>query len=332
MRIASFFDTKQYQSLVVYGLLGVMIFGSIQNVQAQVFFNSTHISNWSQQVEQPALVGTSSGIRTLAAFRYQWVGLEGTPMTAYVGADMKLPLKNVSGGAFVSHDRLGAASFTSAHVAVAYSFPLGASNALNLGTSIGVNHMLLDGSKLTTPSGLEDPILSDSKQGGMRPDLGIGIAYLHRYVQVGVLVKNIANFKTKLNGVASSFRADYGRYVSVSANGMIPISESVSVDPSFGFRYDGSRVQTDVSASATMFNKYSVGVGARGYNKKSFESFIILTKLDLLDNISLMYSVDVAFNKIKTVSHGSHELSFQYVIPRSQDVKRKKTMNHPRYL
>ena len=64
-----------------------------------VFFNSTHIRSGTT-VDQPALMGQSEGIRTIAAYRYQWVGIERCSYDCLCRGRCKLPLKNISGGVF----------------------------------------------------------------------------------------------------------------------------------------------------------------------------------------------------------------------------------------
>lgn len=317
------------RSFILIGLF-IMSF----NIQAQVFFNSTHISSWHQQFEQPALSGQSEGIRTFAAYRYQWLGIEGAPQSFFAGADMKLPIKNSSGGVFVAHDRAGATAFTSAHMTYAYSIPI-KNNSLNIGAKVGLVNMRLDGSKLIAPSdniGIEDPLLNSNKSSSIRPELGMGVAFNHPTFHVQLFVNNFTNFKSRLDGVDIEFDTYYGRYAGLGTGAEIPINSKISLNPTFFFRTDFVNSQFDISLSTTFLEKYSLGVGSRGYNKRSFESLFLITKIKLSKEIVLMYSYDKSLNSLKTVSQGSHELSIQYVIPKKYVSNRTKIMNHPRYL
>lgn len=304
------------------------------DINAQVFFNSTHISTWHQQFEQPALSGQAEGIRTFAAYRYQWVGIEGAPSTIFAGADMKLPLKNSSGGLFVAHDRAGATAFTSAHMTYAFSIPI-KMNTLSIGAKIGIVNMQIDGSKLVAPSdniGIEDPLLNGSKSSSIRPELGIGMAFNHPMYHVQLFVNNLADFKSKIDGINNKFDANYGRYAGLGVEAKIPINNKISLDPTLLLRSDFINYQFDISLSATLMKKYSFGVGSRGYNKKSLESLFFITKIILPKEIGLMYSYDLSLNSLQTVSNGSHEISIQYIIPKKYLTNRTKIINHPRYL
>lgn len=303
-------------------------------LNAQVFFNSTHISTWHQQFDQPALSGQSEGIRTFAAYRYQWVGLEGAPNTIFLGADMKLPIKNSSGGIFISHDRAGATAITSAHMTYAYSFPI-KNNSLSIGAKLGIVNMTLDGSKLVTSSdniGIQDPLLNESKSSSLRPEVGIGVAFNHPIFFAHLFVNNLANFKSKLDGIDNEFSTTYGRYMGIGGGAEIPIREKFSLNPTILLRSDFIKYQFDISLSTTFLKKYTFGIGSRGYNKTSFESLFFITKIKLPKGIGLMYSYDLSQNSIKLASNGSHEVSFQCIIPKKYLSNRTKIINHPRYL
>ncbi len=304
------------------------------NLNAQVFFNSTHISTWHQQFDQPALSGQSEGIRTFAAYRSQWVGLQGAPNTIFLGADMKLPLKNSSGGVFLSHDMAGATAITSAHVTYAYSIPI-KSNSISIGAKLGIVNMTLDGSKLVSPSdniGIEDPLISENKSSTIRPEVGIGVAFNHPIFFAHLFVNNIANFTSKLDGFDKQFNTSYGRYLGVGGGAEIPLSQKFSLNPSVLLRSDFVNYQFDISLSTTFLKKYTFGIGSRGYNKSSFESLFFITKIKLPKGIGLIYSYDLSINSIKLASNGSHEVSIQYIIPKKYVSNRTKIINHPRYL
>jgi type IX secretion system PorP/SprF family membrane protein len=319
--------------LLKYFLVIVLVFMSF-DISAQVFFNSTHISTLHQQFDQPALSGQSEGIRAFAAYRYQWVGIEGAPSTIFAGVDMKLPLKNSSGGFFIAHDRVGATAFTSAHMTYAYSIPI-KKNTLSVGAKLGIVNMQLDGSKLITPSdniGIEDPLLNSSKSSSIRPELGMGIAFNHPVFHVQMYVNNLADFKSKIDGIDDKFETYYGRYAGLGAGAKIAINEKISLDPTILLRSDFINYQFDISLSTTFLKKYSLGLGSRGYNKKSFESLFFITKIIFPKDIGLMYSYDWSLNSLQTVSNGSHEISIQYIIPKKYLTNRTKIINHPRYL
>ena len=303
-------------------------------VKGQVFFNSTQIPNTYQHVDQPALIGNSNGIRIIGAYRYQWTGIENAPMTLYAGADMKLPVRNLSGGIFLAYDKAGASSYTNTSLSISYAIQI-KRGRLALGAKAGIYNMTLDGSRLTTPSqntNPNDPLINLSKQSAIRPDVGLGVAYIHRYFQVGAFVNNVGNFKTKLNGIQTDFSTDFGRYYGLEGSAHIPTGAKFAIEPSFMLRMNGIQYQLDASLMSTFMENYSIGIGTRGYNNRSFESLLLMARVKVLSKLSVMYSYDLVTSKLNKVSNGSHEISFMYIVPKDFSKKKVKILYHPRYL
>lgn len=329
-----YFCRLKVDKYLCYTFFIVLTMVFMRPLHAQSYINSTHIPVFHQQFDQPASVGSQDEIRIFGAFRYQWIGVEGAPMTTYLGADMPLPLKNVSGGVFVAHDRLGASYYTQFHTSFSYKIPIG-ENSINLGLKVGVMNTTLDGSKLTTPDinlGIDDPSLSFNKESGIRPELGIGVAYHHQYFNIGAFVNNIGDFKTKINGLDQESEFNYGRYLGVNARAEVPISANFSLSPSVLLKTNTIHHQIDLSLSTIYKEKYSFGIGYRGYNKLSSESLILISKINIIQGLSLMYSYDLLLNRIKLSSSGSHEVSLGYVFPKKYVSNKSKIINHPRYL
>lgn len=329
MRDKSF--TINLRSVLPYFMMGGMLlfFGKIQ---AQVFFNSTHIPVFHPQFEQPALMGSHQEVRLMGAYRYQWAGIEGAPMTMYLGGDMPLPVKNLSGGVFVSHDRAGATYYTQANMALSYAIPFKVGK-LNVGAKLGLVNTALDGSKLITPNpNDEDPTLYAEKESGIRPDVSLGFAYIHKFFQFGAYMSNVADFQTSIKGLDADANYSFGRYVGIGGNADIPVGKDFSLKPSLLMRTDLINFQMDVSLSASYQNKYSLGLGYRGYNKLSNESLSVISKIHIVKDLAFMYSYDVTLNELNKVGNGSHEISLEYVFPKKFISNRTKIVNNPRYL
>ncbi|MCO5247574.1 MAG: PorP/SprF family type IX secretion system membrane protein [Chitinophagales bacterium] len=301
----------------------------------QVSFNSTHTSIWNRQFEQPAFVGVNSVWRTVVTYRSQWTKLEGAPQTFYLGSDIKLPLKNIGGGIFISHDRVGATAFTNAKLALSYSKHFQKS-FLSAGVNFGMVNMMLNGNKITTPSsnvGVQDPLLGEGKESGVRPDIGLGMAYVHPIFEIDAFVNNVANFITTLDGDSKELNLTFGRLMGISTQFNLAMGSSPFVlNPVVLMKTDFNKYQIDAFLTTTYEKKYTFGLGYRGYNKNSSESLIILSRLSIIDNLFVSYSYDMSLNKLKNVNKGSHELSLEYNLPINYISNKSKVINHPRFL
>lgn len=306
---------------------------TIHAVKAQNFPLTSHFM-WNPQGEQAALVGSEGGIRLVGGYRYQWAGIEGAPQTAYAGADMKLPIKNSSGGIWVAYDKTGLTSFTQARLSYAYTLNVG-SGEISAGVHAGIVSAGLNGAGITTPGGgggNDDDLLPVDRFNGFRPELGAGIHYRHPVFHAGAFIQNAGAFTTEISGVGGGFRADYGRYVGILGGANIPLAEKWTLDPAFMVRTDFNNWQTDFALTATFNKRFSLGAGARGYNNNSLESLIGLARIGITSDLALAYSFDASLSDLNTVTRGSHEISIRYLIQKEPVVKKGKVMNHPRFL
>lgn len=304
-----------------------------RSLQAQSFPVSSH-NIWNPQTDQPAFTGISKGIRLVGGYRYQWTGIEGAPMTAYAGADMPLPIKNSSGGVWLNYDRTGAMSFTQARIAYAYKIPV-AKNFISAGIHAGIVSIGLDGSKLTTPGGQggnNDDLLPGAKNSGIRPEIGAGLVFHHDKFYAGVFINNAAGLSSRVDGLTSSFNADYGRYVGFQGGASIRLSENVSFNPMLLYRTDFTNHQIELVALTSLKERFSLGAGFRGYNNNSIESLLALMKIGITKDLEIRYSYDVNLLALNAVSRGSHEFSIGYIIPKEAPSRKGKIINHPRYL
>jgi type IX secretion system PorP/SprF family membrane protein len=303
------------------------------SLYAQNFPASSHFV-WNPQADQPALTGVSDGIRMTGGYRYQWTNIEGAPMTAYAGVDMALPVKNSSGGVWLSHDRTGAMSFTQAKLSYAYRIPVGKS-FISAGVHAGLMSISLDGSKLITPgdgAGGGDDVLPVDRNNGLRAEIGAGIAFVHPAFYTSIAMHNAPGFTSRIGGINADFRADYGRYLTFQGGGNIQLNENIAIKPSVLLRTDLKNYQLEFVALASLKERFTLGAGMRGYNNNSIESLLALMSIGITNNLSVRYSYDVNLLALNAVSRGSHEFSLGYLIPRSAPTRKGKTLSHPRFL
>lgn len=301
---------------------------------AQTFPLSSHYM-WNPQVEQPALTGQSDGIRLLGGYRHQWTNIEGAPMTAYAGADMKLPLKNSSAGIFLHYDKTGLMSSTQAKISYSYAQPLTQNSVISIGVHAGILSTGINGSGITTPGGSggnDDGALPVGRTSGLRPELGLGVAYKNKNLYGGIFAHNILGSTATIQGQNASLTTDFGRHFGMQVGGEIPVANEFTLDPTLLLRTDFINFQVDFSTKVTYKERFSLGLGLRGYNKASFESLITLIGIGVTKDLGIRYSYDINLSPLNLVNKGSHELSIAYLIPKNAPSKKSKMLNHPRFL
>lgn len=308
---------------------------STYSTYAQIQSITSHYM-FSPQLTNPAFYGSKDGVNFGANYRHQWAKLDGQPRTVNVFADANLTQAHGGIGLNVSNDMLGAYTNTTLNVGYAFIQQLNKKVKLSVGVNAGATFSKLDGTKLITPQGngtdLKDDMLSNQVQKSIRPNLSVGIAIAHRYIEAGVVYTNVINAKDKFNGEVSSLKPMYGGVLQVYAGSKIKIRDNFSLRPSFVINTDFKEIQTDFSFLAGYKDFVSLGLNVRGYNKNAFESLSPIVSIGPVKNICIVYSYDVSLNKLNSVNKGSHEITLNYLLPNSKLYRKPKIINNPRFL
>ncbi|HNF48448.1 MAG TPA: type IX secretion system membrane protein PorP/SprF [Chitinophagales bacterium] len=299
-------------------------------VHAQIFPNSTHYMI-NPQVKNPAFYGHEDGITFGGNFRYQWAKLEGQPRTFNFFADANLPAAHGAVGLNVSADMLGAYTITTLNAGYNFIQPIKNKIKICIGLNAGVVISQLDESKLTTPESTDDD-LNSLKQKSLRPNLTVGIALQHKFVDVGFAYSNLINFNDKFKGQSGELKTKYGNEFHAFVQGKLLFKDYIALRPSISFYTDFKEFQTDLSILAG-YTKYGlIGINVRGFNKKTFESISPVINITAVKNLNIVYSYDLNLNKLAKVNKGTHEITLKYTLPNSKIYKQPKIINNPRFL
>lgn len=291
---------------------------------------------YNPQLVNPAFYGSKDGINFGANYRHQWAKLDGQPQTINIFADANIPQTHGGIGFAITNDRLGA--FNNTNFNVGYTFIQNVKNKfkISIGLNAGATFSKLDGTKLITPQGtstnLNDDNLSNQIQKSIRPNLAFGVAFIHKYIEVGISYTNLINAKDKFNGEINSLKPKYGGIFQTYITSKIKVSKDFSVKPSVVLNTDFKEYQTDFSFMAGYKEYIYIGLNVRGYNKKSFESLSPIVSISPLRNFCIIYSYDVSLNKLSNVNKGSHEITINYTLSNNKLYKKPKMINNPRFL
>jgi type IX secretion system PorP/SprF family membrane protein len=307
-------------------------------VSAQIKPISTHY-NFLRGLNNPAFYGLKDGISVAANYRYQWTKIEGAPQTLNLVGDAYLPSAHGGIGFNVSNDRVGAYSHT--YFNAGYNFVLKIKDKfkIGIGVSAGADFAKLDGSKLVTPDGdysnnpdHQDDLLSAQMMKTIRPNIGLGVSFSWKYLDVGVAYTNVINAKDKFKGTAGDLRSKYGSVLETIIGSKIDVGEHFTVMPSICLNTDFINLQTDITFMAGYEHYVALGVNVRGYNKSAFEALSPVLKIEPVKHFGIIYSYDVSLNKLNPVNNGTHEITLNYYVPNSKLYKNPKSINHPRFL
>lgn len=172
-----------------------------RNAQAQDLGNSLSLLEPSgtqyfqnQYLANPAMAGIDSGLHLNAAYRRQYNGIEGSPVTGHFSAD-GTPGRRVGLGFKVFNDEAGLITRTHLAATYAYHLPLGRNGQkLHFGLSLAFNVQRLDYTKVDGDAA--DPSLSAFNRRDNYFEAEYGMAYTNGHLFVQAALPNVRSLFT----------------------------------------------------------------------------------------------------------------------------------------
>ena len=238
----------------------------------------------------PGFAGSEQAIRSTAMYRSQWMGFDGAPTQLNLSVDAAVPVLHGGLGLNIVKDDI--AQFENLGIKAIYSYTteLGAGQ-LGIGTSLGImqigNNGEFDAAEPNDPS-----IPPADKESGL--ELGFGLYYNTQDVYIGLASNQLneqeLNYTTDA-GNTSSFKLE--RHYFLIAGYYYPLSSELSLNPSFYLKSDGATSQLDINTNLIYNNKIWGGVSYR-----LDEGLVILTGLNVTDDLKLGIAYDVVLNSV----------------------------------
>ena len=166
-------------------ILSLLTINGIKAQQLPNFIQSRNL----QSILNPASVTDNylwrdQNVEVMAAYRYQWVGLDDAPKTAVASFNFHNPSKRISWGGHLMNDQTGPTSFTSAYGRFAYHLEFDDELTLSLGAAAGAAQYRVAGEKLVFN---ETGDITKQNSGRIYPDFSAGaFLYKPRSFYVGI--------------------------------------------------------------------------------------------------------------------------------------------------
>lgn len=254
----------------------------------------------------PAVAGSEECLDLKIGYRRQWIGLEGSPTSAFLNAHGKVGKSRTGNfhgvGGMVETDKTGPISFTSAHGAYAYHLRVNRKYMLAMGATLGLLQYRLDlgGAVLPEVGALNDPALLASQSSLVFPMADIGFWLYGKDHFIGLSMKNILNTQVQ----------DIGLDTYVVPHFLL--SGGVNIDLNKGFEFKpqalvkyvgGSRLAADLNLLFEYKDVVTAGLGVRSENGISG-----IVRFNVLKYFSVGYSYDYTLSKIRFGGQNTHEL------------------------
>jgi type IX secretion system PorP/SprF family membrane protein len=284
------------KKLILIALLALSLAGYSQQepLFSQYMFNKITVN--------PAYAGSREVLSADMVYRYQWVGMPGSPRTMTLS--MHAPMRNnhIGLGGFIYNDELGPVRDMGALATYAYRIML-PKGKLALGLQAGIKYYNVDWEMIRT----EDPDITFQPQltGKITPDANVGIYYYSNRVFAGISSKHL--FQNEYAFVNDNGEKTYTRLMRHfygMAGLALPISDKVIFRPSALVKYvPGAPWQLDLNASFLLNDVIWFGVSYRTNGDMA-----ILTELNIGRRYRLGYSYDINLKDMIHHNSGSHEI------------------------
>ena len=261
----------------------------------------------------PAYAGSRGSIHGVGIARFQWVGIEGAPMSQFVSFDAPVANQNLGLGFHLSNDKIGARSRTSAFADIAYHLKLNKKgHRLSFGMSAGADWQVYNFNKLTT-NDPNDPVYTyyASK---VRPNFGAGLYYYGDRFYAGVSLPRMLRNRLKEPAIGEALQR---RHLYVTGGYVFRLNSAVDFKPSVLLKLtENAPITFDLNANFLILNTLWIGPSYRFHESAGFN-----IALQLKETVSFGYAFDFpvnGLNSFRTNQKGTHEIMLSF------DIKTKK--------
>lgn len=284
----------------IFALAICSVGNSQQTVQyTQYIFNSFAIN--------PALAGSKKCMDIRLGYRTQWVGLEGSPNTAFASFNGELKLKKKKNvrtkhgvGVYLESDVLGPTSRTTIYLAYAYHFPVARDVTASVGLFAGLQQLRLDGQKIEVLDN-NDPLIGGSGSRFMIPDISPGIFLSHDDWFTGFSIRQVVPLQWKLIGSNKTKNAFH--YLLVGGK-RFKTNQDINVVPSAMIKWTG---YTNPSLDLNLLFELNHHIDVGG-SWRSGDALAGIVKFKFLEYFSLGYSFDFTTSRLRHGSSNTHEV------------------------
>lgn len=243
----------------------------------------------------PAVSGLYYKHQASAAYRNQWVGVNGAPNSVNAGYNMKLDALHGGLGVTYLYDELGFTNQHRANLNYSYHFKIGENGILAAGISAGIASMKMDDNWIpsTTPSGKNTAFL-----------LNAGVVYKARAFSVGLSSTNVNE-----PVVRNPYHYTFARHYVLFADYTFNIGNDFELKPQAIVRTDAVKISADFNVLATYRKQYWLG-----FTYRTSDALCFMAGWDILQKFRVGYSYDLTINQLSGVSRGSHEVVLGFML------------------
>ncbi len=280
-----------YTYVILMLVVNTSVFGQQEPLYSQYQFNQSMIN--------PAYTGVNAVFNATAVSRFQWVGIQGAPVTHMLNTSTSLLNNKLGVGVTLVKDTYGVNVNAEVQGLVAYRIDMHNGRSLSFGMQAGYNQFKYDYSKLLLEQA--DPGLSISDGNVSKFNVGAGVYFRTRQYYLGVSVPKMLDTQVSDNGTTTTLAQ---RHYYISAGFVFDQLMALKFKPSVLIRVvEGQPLSVDLNASVLVLETLWVGASVRNFNTAGVNG-----QFEISDKLRIGYSFEVPLNSISNNAFGTHEL------------------------
>ena len=289
-------------------LIAAFVLSSVQFAQAQLEPQFTQYM-FNEMFINPAYAGSREAISLTAAYRNQWVGIDGAPVTETVSAHAPLRNKKIGLGLSILNESIGVTHDIGAFANYAYRIPTNAENTLSFGLQAGVlshREQLLE---VKTQDYGDNSFIANTPQLTL-PNAGFGAYYSSKKFYIGLSIPRLLQNKIDITSskmVTSKVNIPYWHYYFMGGY-VYDLTDGIKLKPSFMMKaVSGAPLEADIGLHALFNEVFWIGASYR-----TKDSWAAITSFQITKQLRMGYSYDYSTTGLQKYNSGTHEITLGF--------------------
>jgi len=279
---------------ILFGILmtiGATSWGQQDPLYSQYLFNPFMLN--------PAYAGYSKDLTAQAAYRLQWAGFDGSPVTMNASGHVALLDNRMGLGLMILRDNIGVDNTLTMQASYAYHLLLKDNMRISFGLNGGVVNYRSDYDELIVDE--TDPKFQNNIN-IMKPTVGAGMIFSTDHLFIGFSVPKMLKASTTVEGAQLNL---YNQHAYAYVSYLFNITTRLKLKPFVLSRaVQGASFNFDLGATLTADDAYTLGFFTR-----SLTTYGLLAKINLGDVLRFAYVFELPTNQSVGINYTSHEIT-----------------------
>lgn len=298
---SSFWNMKLKLAVLLVCFLGFADLNAQQDpMYNQYIFNAYTIN--------AAEAGTRNYGTLSTLYRWQWVGVDGSPNTGSFGLETAFG-KGWGIGFNAISDRIGPAENQTLNLSLGYHLNLNKKVKMGLGINGVSNIQRVSLNRLRYLTDLDDPVLTNNIN-NFNPNVGGGLIIYSEHTFLGVSMPRFIEYKLSSNELVA---LDQLRHLFAYAGHIFYVGHHLKVKPSVLAKIvSGAPIEFDLNGVLSFYDVIDIGA-----NYRSGDGLGLLLGITVRERVVLNYAYEIPLTDLRYATIQTHEVGVRYRFGRS---------------